>query len=519
MSSQRKLDVSLPVGERPRWELDQIETDKELNSISDSCILAQSLRQSKEQWLFRTFPKFSGKARVNKAAEAPAPPHTIQARGKCDLEIGPHIFPHTVFYEVHYLPMQPSISPYPHQGNPPSWQATTPYSASQVSYSQASASMNRQAVQTTGAAATVEKSTSPLISSLTTVTTITPALINQVNSAASSNPILSNLLQLAAAGRASPDQLKTLGLLIQSLAAAVDTPFPSTSYLPAQQVNPGIPATTSFPGSYHPTTSASPLKEFDVVVEFRETPSEKWILPRVPATCDKAQDNDDMVINIRVPFDKPQEPHASESSHQPDAVQIPIPQIASLRLKKAPATIWNTISRWIGGEEKIKANRKILDELQSTNRAFLGYQLPLGALLTQLQTISLQQFAMKPLKHGPSTIPARAPRQKRTYTQRKTGVDGKLQRKASTSNSIDTSDTRKRPRLSQSGSHNSQIRCISCSQTDVPLILGGRFCRPCVDNGKAIGTTVISSGAPGTSPLPTSSSIVVPSEEPVSSLA
>jgi hypothetical protein len=141
---------------------------------------------------------------------------------------------------------------------------------------------------------------------------------------------------------------------------------------------------------------------------------------------------------------------------------------------------------------------------------------------------------MKPLKHGPSTIPTRAPRQKRTYAQRKTGVDGKLQRKASTSN---TSEIRKRPRLSHSGSYNSQIRCISCSQTDVPLILGGRkhssislflpnwtyifsgFCRPCVDGGKAIGVTVISSGGPGTSPLPASSSIAVPSEEPVSSLA
>lgn len=44
------------------------------------------------------------------------------------------------------------------------------------------------------------------------------------------------------------------------------------------------------------------------------------------------------------------------------------------------------------------------------------------------------------------------------------------------------------------------------------------FCRPCVDGGKAIGATVISSGAPGTSPLPTSSSIVVQPEEPVSSL-
>jgi len=35
MNSQRKLDVSLPVGEKPRWELDHTEADKELNSISD----------------------------------------------------------------------------------------------------------------------------------------------------------------------------------------------------------------------------------------------------------------------------------------------------------------------------------------------------------------------------------------------------------------------------------------------------------------------------------------------------
>src|SRR5882757_7747807 len=173
---------------------------------------------ARDRWLFRTFPKFSSKARGNKTPDVVPPPHTIQTRGKCDLAIGPHIFTDTTIYEVHYLSQGPV--PSSNTASNPVWQTNVslagpqPYNQSSVT----SQSSTPSAPSTTPDIADPQNVATPLISSLADVTSITPVLINRVNTAASANPILSNLLQLAAAGHASPDQLKTLGLLIQSLA-------------------------------------------------------------------------------------------------------------------------------------------------------------------------------------------------------------------------------------------------------------------------------------------------------------
>jgi len=43
---------------------------------------------------------------------------------------------------------------------------------------------------------------------------------------------------------------------------------------------------------------------------------------------------------------------------------------------------------------------------------------------------------------------------------------------------------RKRSSQPKPGSVSKKIACVSCGQTDVPLMMGGRFCRPCVDAGK-----------------------------------
>jgi len=51
----------------------------------------------------------------------------------------------------------------------------------------------------------------------------------------------------------------------------------------------------------------------------------------------------------------------------------------------------------------------------------------------------------------------------------------------------------KRKRASQSqpktSSTSKKIACVSCGQADVPLMMGGRFCRPCMDAGKASNET------------------------------
>ena len=198
----------------------------------------------------------------------------------------------------------------------------------------------------------------PFISSLAEVTSITPVLIHRVNTAASANPILSNLLQLAAAGNASPDQLKTLGLLIQSLANMEDLPVAAALL---QQP----------PSTLVHHQKSPPVKDFDLVLEFREAPGERWVFPRVsvygeqiptPSTTNSSQD---VLLTTCIPFSVANDA-ALNVSQQPGletSTESSVQQIATLRLKEAPSAIWDTIYRWIGGEDKMRSNKVQIDSL------------------------------------------------------------------------------------------------------------------------------------------------------------
>jgi len=212
----------------------------------------------------------------------------------------------------------------------------------------------------------------PSVPALNAVTTITPNLINQVNLAASSNPILANLVQLAAAGKATAEQLKTLGLLIQSLASTESAQLAS---LPISQSQPDETLLVKSPsGIQDATTSNSPVKEFDLVIEFREMPSERWLFPRGPVVYEKAVENDndhdiintayDTVIKTILPFDNTSS--AAASGAPPLKGSLPIDDsrhVATFRLRKTPSRIWDTISRWAGSEEKVQQSQKIFDAL------------------------------------------------------------------------------------------------------------------------------------------------------------
>lgn len=305
------------------------------------------------------FPKFSSKSRGGKHPGPPPPPHTIQTRGRCNLHIGPHTFSNTVLYEVHYLPAQQASpgaqSMSGSMASTSSWQATTAYGGSYVPFGQ----------KPFGGIPPIPMNVFPPsapLPSLASPTTITPTLINQVNSAASSNPILANLLQLAAASKATPDQLKTLGLLIQSLAL-------SESHTSAMM----IPATTTAgPSPYSQTTYVQPVKEFDLVIEFSERPTERWIFPRGPALCERLLDSRsidatyDVIVTTCVPFSGTPYLHAGPTAPAvPENAGLgekPAPQIATFRLEKAPIAVWDTITRWIGGDEKMNLNRSIIEQ-------------------------------------------------------------------------------------------------------------------------------------------------------------
>ena len=195
----------------------------------------------------------------------------------------------------------------------------------------------------------------PLISSLSDVTSITPVLINRVNTAASANPILSNLLQLAAAGHASADQLKTLGLLIQSLANMEELPSATAS----------IQQSATAANHYQ---KSQPIKDFDLVLEFREAPAERWVFPRVPVYGERkstSSTGQDILLTTCIPFSmvKNSIPDLSQQSSLETATESPAQHIVTLRLIEAPWAIWDTIYRWIGGEDKLRSNKIQIDNL------------------------------------------------------------------------------------------------------------------------------------------------------------
>ncbi|KAK0455999.1 hypothetical protein EV421DRAFT_1895266 [Armillaria borealis] len=370
--------IDLPVGSTPGWEVEKQDGDEDLKSVSESFVLCQSLRQSRDRWL-SFFPKFSSRSRGGKSSDISPPAHTIQSRGRCDLEVGPHIFSGTTFSEVHYLSSQPP-SQVPQSYQP--YQSTS--SANNSSWTSYGNTYSTNAPQAPPQP-NESQSSAPLLSSLSSVTIITPALIHQVNSAASSNPTLANLLQLAAAGKASPDQLQTLGLLIQSLAHS-----------------PAVMSQNAMPSPSYPPP---PAKEFDLVFEFQETSSERWILPRGPALCERKIDSSvtdaayDIIITTCL------------------APYVGFYEVVTFRLIKAPLPVWDMVSRWVGGEEKMKESRVILDQLMKNRRprSYLGHQLLPGSLLTQLQNANTSPYAMKLLKPGQSS----GSRSRRKPAQRK----------------------------------------------------------------------------------------------------
>lgn len=194
-----------------------------------------------------------------------------------------------------------------------------------------------------------------------TADSVPHGLVHQVNLAASTNPILSNLLQLAAARRATPDQLQTLGLLIQSL-ANIESALAVSNIPPAE---PPLPPSSN-PNYYRP----QPLvKDFDLILEYRETPNERWIIPRgcYPVAV---QSGSDIMLTVCI-IGKQETP--SIPLHRV-ALDPESPDIAdrsvTFTLKNTPFNLWDTIVRWIGGEEKMSLNKKYHDSLVCTSSTF-----------------------------------------------------------------------------------------------------------------------------------------------------
>ncbi|CAL1694936.1 unnamed protein product [Somion occarium] len=465
--------IPLPMGPHPGWELEESNPeDSPLHSVAESSVIAYALKQSRERWLTSTFPRFSVKTRGGKQGAILPPPHTIKPHGRFDLVVGPHVFSNTEIFEVHYLPQQASTSPSTASG-----QITRPSGTSNT------ASLSNPIP-------------APVMSTLPADAFVTPELISQVNSAAASNPVLSNLLHEVAVGRATQDQLKTLGLLIQTLK---DSGAPQqTSTAPAA----GSSSTPAQP-SQIPTAS----RDFDIVLEFHEKPSDRWILPRGPVSIQPVRGHrgDDLIVNAVLPFTQ------TTTSNDDVNTKAKVPEIVAFRFASVSFTVHDLMMRWMGGPEKMAEHVGKLNEVASKwpKRQFLQHQLPNGYLLDQLKAAVAPPYVMKSIKptHGdthrskrratrkttnipptptpqipisaPAPIPTPAPEQTLPVLQQE-----------APSASVDMPPPPKRKKSNnakpQSSTTPTQIACHSCGQTDVPLMMGGRYCRPCIVAGKAV---------------------------------
>ncbi|KAG8219475.1 hypothetical protein J3R82DRAFT_404 [Butyriboletus roseoflavus] len=270
----------------------------------------------------------------------------------------------TTLFEVHYRPFPVAVSQltpsYQPPGNPSPQAIHQPQTLSSPSSTSAGES-------------------NALLSSLSSTLPVPPGLISQVNAATTSNPTLANLLQLAASGSATPDQLKTLGLLIQSLAGSPVTGIPVTTSQPS---TPGT-ASLSTPLPTAPAVSQqyqyqAAIKDFDIVIEFREAPSDRWVFPRGVAICEFVSAPGDpgkigdLTVSTIIPFPSmtpPQDPPVSETNAPAES---PCKQVVEFHFKMASSYIWDTFSRWVGSKEKMEENRKILMEMVENTLSLLA---------------------------------------------------------------------------------------------------------------------------------------------------
>ena len=300
--------------------------------------------KARNRWLSSAFPKFSAKARGGKPPEVVPPPHSIKAHGRFDVRIGPHVFPETTFYEVYYLPDTTAGSE-PSSSHAPAFHAYRTQGPQQTKESASAAQVAVSAL-----------SSSPEVQKGLPDSSVTPDLVIQVSAAAATNPVLKDLLQLAASDKASAEQKKTLADLIRSMGAASKQSQPTAS-------QPPLTATSSH-GPVAAPRPAAPLRQardFDVVIEFQEKPSDRWIVPRGSTVCKRVDSHplSDIFVTTAIPPTEHPQTDASEGADEPT------PHVVSMRISNVSLGLWELLFRWVGGEEGMTKGKTALKNIVS----------------------------------------------------------------------------------------------------------------------------------------------------------
>ena len=153
---------------------------------------------------------------------------------------------------------------------------------------------------------------------------------------------------------ATDDQVKTLGLLIQSME--------NIQQFGVSQLSDSGPSAVARAGSPKP---------FDIVMEFHERPADRWIFPRGDVVCERVGIADgvfarssDVIITTSLPFVGMASADAASLSDE--QIEPQPSEVASFRFSRVPQQLWQLLLVWAGGPVKVEESRKALAELVSS---------------------------------------------------------------------------------------------------------------------------------------------------------
>lgn len=237
----------------------------------------------------------------------------------------------TALYEIHYLPQQPASNA--------SQQAAPAHKSSHMSH--ASQPQPRANAFLQGLAPQDSSETASWSSGVPADATqsrlgewVTPALLTQVTRAVGTDPVLRNLLELAHKQQLTDEQRATLTAILRSLNDQLGQPFDG---LLVPHAGPSVLA-----------APPSPVQPFDLVIEFQEKPSDRWVVPRgavqlIDAYAHHGASRYDVILFLHLPTSNINA--ATQASYEAKASEC-----AKLHWKGLPQSTYDILMTWSQGE-------------------------------------------------------------------------------------------------------------------------------------------------------------------------
>jgi len=216
---------------------------------------------------------------------------------------------------------------------------------------------------------------------------MTPALIARINQTHTRDSAFANLMRLAGSSKATPDQIRDLGVYIQTLIREVPAqPIPSHPSTQAQEAS--QTATTS---TYHPIPP-------DLIIEFAENRNDRWLIPKDSQICNP-QSNPGFGaadISLRVKL----APKWRVESSLPNTSVTGNPSGADIQkvvvnFHRTTGRIRSVISSRFG---------QITHVVPDGPRQYLQYRVRGGPLVTQLESLNSSKPGTKSIKPTPHAL-------------------------------------------------------------------------------------------------------------------